>query len=87
LSRNLYFYIKHDHLRQVPGLFEYVKLFMDEKMIGENGKLRQIGLVPLPSQLRNASRDRVLKLKPLTLDEWQLSTLERYAQGRGFLSE
>jgi phosphate transport system substrate-binding protein len=87
LSRSLYFYIKLGHLRQVPGVFEYAKLFMDEQMIGEKGELRQIGLVPLPPQLRKASRDRVLQLDPLTLREGRLSTLEQYAKERGFLND
>jgi phosphate transport system substrate-binding protein len=80
LSRSLFFYIKNEHLRSVPGLYEYVKLFMDERMIGENGYLTQIGLVPLPDNLRKASQQRVLKLEPLTLQDGRLSTLEEYAQ-------
>lgn len=87
LSCSLFFYIKQDHLRQVPGLYEYVKLFMDEKMIGENGQLTRIGLVPLPARLREASRERVMKLDPLTLREARLGTLDQYARQRGFARE
>jgi phosphate transport system substrate-binding protein len=87
LSRSLFFYIKQDHLKQVPGLYEYVKLFMEEEMIGENGRLTQIGLVPLPAGLREASRERVLKLEPLTLQENRLSTLDQYARRHGFVNE
>ncbi|REJ65430.1 MAG: phosphate-binding protein [Planctomycetota bacterium] len=80
LSRSLFFYIKHDHLRTVPGLYEYVQLFMDDKMIGKNGYLTRIGLVPLPDHLREASRQRVLNLVTLTVEDGELSTLEEYAQ-------
>ncbi len=84
LSRSLFFYIKNDHLRAVPGLYEYVKLFMDERMIGEGGYLSRIGLVPLPKNLRDASRQRVMKLDPLTLKNGKLSGLEDYASANGF---
>jgi phosphate transport system substrate-binding protein len=88
LSRSLYFYIKQGHLKQVPGLYEYAKLFMDEKMIGEDGRLTQIGLVPLPAPLRKASRQRVLELSPLRLrDDGRLSTLEDYAREQGLAGE
>jgi phosphate transport system substrate-binding protein len=87
LSRSLFFYIKNDHLRNVPGLYNYVKLFMDEKMIGKKGYLQRIGLVPLPEHLRKASRQRVLKLAPVTLKNGKLSTLEDYARENGFASK
>ena len=86
LSRSLYFYIKQDHLRKVkvPGVYDYIKLFMDDKMIGPKGQLRAIGLVPLPDHLREASRQRVLKMDPLILSEGKLSTLAEYAKQNGF---
>jgi phosphate transport system substrate-binding protein len=85
LSRSLFFYIKNDHLRAVPGLYEYVKLFMDERMIGDGGYLTQIGLVPLPKHLREASRQRVLKLNPLAARNGRLTTLTDYATANGFV--
>lgn len=88
LSRSLFFYIKNDHLKAVPGLYNYVKLFMDEKMIGEGGYLTKIGLVPLPDHLREASRMRVLKLSPLTLQSnGELQELEDYAKANGFAAK
>lgn len=82
LSRSLFFYIKSDHLKAVPGLYDYVMLFMDEKMIGQDGYLTRIGLVPLPEKLREASRMRVQKLQPLTLENGELSSLEDYAAAK-----
>jgi phosphate transport system substrate-binding protein len=87
LSRSLFFYVKNDHLRKIPGMYEYVKLFMDEKMIGPKGYLKTLGLVPLPDRLRQASRQRVLKLETLKLKDGKLSTLEEYARENGFAAK
>jgi phosphate transport system substrate-binding protein len=87
LSRSLYFYLKTDHLKHIPGMYEYVRLFMSEEMIGEDGRLTRSGLVPLPTFLREASRDRVLKLVPLSKREGRLSTIEDYANERSFVKK
>jgi phosphate transport system substrate-binding protein len=84
LSRSLFFYIKQDHLRVVPGMYDFVKLFMDDKMIGPQGQLRSLGLVPLPDHLRKASQQRVLKMDPLKLVDGKLNTLNQYAELNGF---
>jgi phosphate transport system substrate-binding protein len=47
VSRPLFFYVKGEHLSVVPGLKEYVKFFISERMIGEDGPLVEYGLVPL----------------------------------------
>jgi phosphate transport system substrate-binding protein len=56
ISRDLYFYVKGSHLAQVKGLEEYVDLFLSEKMIGDYGYLKKIGLIPLPKAQRDAVR-------------------------------
>ncbi|MDO9582780.1 MAG: PstS family phosphate ABC transporter substrate-binding protein [Desulfomicrobium sp.] len=68
ISRSLFFYIKNAHYDAIPGLKEYVELFMSEKMIGTDGLLRTIGLVPLPDAMRAEARQNVLDKKKLTLD-------------------
>jgi len=65
ISRSLYFYVKNDHLDVVPGLREYVALFLDERMIGDRGQLKRIGLVPLPKEEREKVRKDVLAFRPL----------------------
>lgn len=50
VSRPLYFYVKGEHLGVVPGLEEYVRFFISEKMIGSDGPLAEYGLVPLPEK-------------------------------------
>ncbi len=59
VSRSLFFYIKRAHEDLVPGIDRYVSLFMSEKMIGELGYLRELGLIPLPEDRRMAVRERV----------------------------
>ena len=47
VSRPLYFYVKDKHIGVVPGIEEYVKMFMSDKMIGEEGTLYEQGLIPV----------------------------------------
>jgi phosphate transport system substrate-binding protein len=68
ISRSLFFYIKNAHYDVIPGLKEYVEMFMSEKMIGTNGLLKSIGLVPLPDAMRAEARQNVLDKKKLTLE-------------------
>ncbi len=83
VSRSLFFYIKNDHLDKVAGMREYVKLFMSEKMIGEYGYLKSIGLIPLPKDMRAAARERVLKGSKLKLkDDGTLTSLKDYMDGK-----
>lgn len=69
VSRSLYFYIKVDHLDKVPGMQDYVKLFLSEQMIGEFGYLKGIGLITLPKQERDEIREKVEQKVLLTLDD------------------
>ncbi|NCC06077.1 MAG: phosphate-binding protein, partial [Proteobacteria bacterium] len=65
----LFFYVKNAHYDAIPGLKEYVELFMSEKMIGKDGLLKSIGLIPLPEAERATARENVLAKKKLTLDD------------------
>ena len=47
VSRPLFFYVKKQHIDVIPGLEEYVDLFMSEQMIGKDGTLAEQGLIPL----------------------------------------
>ncbi|MFQ5582039.1 MAG: PstS family phosphate ABC transporter substrate-binding protein [Mariprofundaceae bacterium] len=68
-SRSLYFYIKKSHVGQVKGMKEYLRLFMSEDMIGEDGALTDIGLIALPAAARASSRARVEALVDLKPDD------------------
>lgn len=69
ISRSLFFYIKKAHLDKVPGMKEYIELFMSDKMIGPKGLLKRIGLVPLADDMRAKVQKDVLSFKNLTLDD------------------
>ena len=56
VARSLYFYVKLDHIGEVPGIEEYVDLFLSEKMIGSRGYLKRQGLIPMPEQMREEQR-------------------------------
>ncbi len=69
ISRSLYFYVKLGHIGMVPGMQEYVDQFLSEKMIGDKGLLKKIGLIPLPKADRDAMRARWAKHQNLTLKD------------------
>jgi phosphate transport system substrate-binding protein len=45
-SRALYIYVKKAHLRQIPGLKEFVAEYVSDKALGEEGYLADKGLIP-----------------------------------------
>ncbi|MFZ9006696.1 MAG: substrate-binding domain-containing protein [Nitrosopumilaceae archaeon] len=47
VSRPLFFYVKKEHIGVIPGIEEYVKLFMSDNMIGKDGVLFEQGLIPV----------------------------------------
>ena len=47
ISRPLFFYVKKAHISVIPGIKEYVKEFISEDSIGQEGYLVDTGLVPL----------------------------------------
>ncbi len=69
VSRSLFFYVKNSHSKDVPAISKYVDLFMSEKMIGTDGILGEIGLIPLPNADRTAIRSSVAKRTKITLAE------------------
>lgn len=65
VSRSLFFYIKNSHASKVPAMDDYVKMFMSEDMIGPDGILGEIGLISLPNDRREATRNSVMKRQKL----------------------
>ncbi len=61
VSRPLFFYVKTAHEDIIPGLQQYVKLFVEEKAIGEDGYLVDEGLIPLPEDELMQTRSDVQK--------------------------
>ncbi|WP_290688185.1 MULTISPECIES: substrate-binding domain-containing protein [unclassified Haematobacter] len=48
VSRPLFFYVKKQHIGQIPGLLEFAEFFVSEDIAGPGGPLAQYGLVPDP---------------------------------------
>ena len=69
VSRSLFFYTKNSHKKDVPAMNKYVEMFMSENMIGTEGILTEIGLIPLPEAQRIEDRKTVMAGKKITLEE------------------
>ena len=50
VSRPLFVYVKPAHVGVVPGLLEFVREYVSDRAIGEDGYLTEIGLIPLPPE-------------------------------------
>ena len=48
VSRPLQFYVKLDHIAEVPGLKEYIEFFVSDEIAGPDGPLAEYGLVSDP---------------------------------------
>ncbi len=70
ISRSLFFYVKQAHLDVIDGMEEFVNLFVSEKMIGDRGRLKRIGLIPLPKDMREQVREDVKNWKKMTLEDF-----------------
>ncbi|MBX2857039.1 MAG: substrate-binding domain-containing protein [Cellvibrionaceae bacterium] len=67
ISRPLYFYIKKAHVGRIPGISQYLAEFISERAWGDEGYLREKGLVPLEPELR----------KQVTIDFKAMTVLRR----------
>lgn len=68
VARSMYFYIKNQHVSEVPALKDYANLFMSEKMIGKDGILTELGLIPLSDDVRSAARTKVMNNEKVTAE-------------------
>ncbi|WP_417685178.1 substrate-binding domain-containing protein [Roseibium sp.] len=59
VSRPLYFYVKKEHLAQIPALEGYLREFTNEATWGDGGYLAQRGLIPLDAQTRTGIRSKL----------------------------
>lgn len=69
VARSLFFYTKNGHIDSVDGMDAYVDMFLSERMIGEKGFLKSLGLIPLPQDQREAVRTRWNEREALTLPD------------------
>ena len=75
ISRSLYMYAKNSHRGQVKGMDEFLKLYVDAKMIGEKGVLKTIGLVPMTAEDLKKVQAAVLAKTKLTEEMVKKNTI------------
>jgi len=66
VSRSLFVYAKKDHIGKVDGVGEFMDMFMSDMMIGSDGVLKTIGLIPMPAQTLKQVQDAVKNRTNLT---------------------
>ncbi|MFP3344045.1 substrate-binding domain-containing protein [Halomonas sp. SIMBA_159] len=59
VARSLWFYVKNQHADEVTPMYDYANMFMEDQMIGSDGYLVDIGLIPLPEAEREQARQKV----------------------------
>lgn len=62
ISRPLFSYVKREHLSSIVGLRDFVRFYVSDKIIGEDGVASNKGLIPLSVDERNTLK---LKVKGL----------------------
>ena len=68
VARSLFVYGKTDHLGKVKGAEEFLDLYMSDMMIGTDGILRTIGLIPMPAKIIKEAQEAAAKRTNLTED-------------------
>jgi len=67
IARDLYVYVKGQHIGVIPGLKEFIAEYVSDKSFGKDGYLGDKGLIPLPDAERKKVRDAALAAAPLTM--------------------
>ncbi len=67
VSRPLYFYVKKEHMKTIPGMKEYLAEFTSEKAFGGEGYLSEKGMIPLSKKERAKVAADVKGLKNLQM--------------------
>jgi len=75
ISRSLFIYAKNSHRAEVKGMDDFFKLYVDDKMVGQKGVLKTIGLVPMPTEELKKVQTAVLAKTKLTEDMVKKGTI------------
>ena len=67
IARSLYFYAKNSHMDKVEGMQEYMEMFLDEEIVGKEGLLSEIGLIPLTHEMLMAEQKKLGDMQKLTV--------------------
>jgi phosphate transport system substrate-binding protein len=68
-ARDLYIYVKKQHVGVIPGLDKFVAEYVSDKAMGEDGYLAKKGLVALPKETADKVRTAALEMAPLKGEE------------------
>ena len=68
-ARDLFIYVKKQHVGVIAGLDKFVAEYVSEKAIGEDGYLAKKGLVALPKTAIEASRKDALAMTAMGGDD------------------
>ena len=60
-SRGLYVYAKKEHMGVIPGMTEFMELYLSDDVAGQDGSLGDAGLIPLPQKELDKVRANVLQ--------------------------
>ena len=63
IARPLFIYFKVQHMDVIPGLKQFMKLYVSNKTMGKRGYLMDLGLVPLDKETFTAMKTRVKSIK------------------------
>ena len=69
VARSLFFYVKKAHVGVVPGIAEYVSEFTSNAAMGQNGYLKDVGLIVPPRAALMDLMEKAENMPNLTLDE------------------
>jgi phosphate transport system substrate-binding protein len=69
VARSLFFYVKKAHVGVVPGIAEYVGEFASNSALGQNGYLKDVGLIIPPRDQLAVLMDKAENMPNLTIDE------------------
>lgn len=62
----MYFYVKNAHLNAIPGIKAFAAEFVRETSFGPGGYLSRVGLVPLPTAVRQRNQRFATSMTPMT---------------------
>lgn len=69
VSRPLFIYVKKQHVGTIPGMVEFVKEYVSDKALGEDGYLAAKGLVTLPGDEAKKSKATAEGLETIKGDQ------------------
>ncbi|MCA1771896.1 MAG: substrate-binding domain-containing protein [Halomonas sp.] len=69
VARTMFFYIKNQHADEVPVMYEYAEMFASDMMIGEDGLLKDIGLIVPTADAVEESQQAVADRTKLELED------------------